>query len=568
MNRASHNKHSGISIVVSIILLASVFSLTATQLIGWTPDANAKRNKNGGSPSTPPPTLSKYSLTITATGGGSVTKSPDSSSYPQGTLVQVVATPLNGNVLDHWVLDGSNTGSANPITITMNAKHSLQAVFLSVPPLIQPPTTYTLGVVAANGGSVSLSPNEANYLVGTVVQAKGNPDTGSTLDHWILDGSDAGKNNPVMVTMDASHTIQAVFLSAPPQPFQPTYTVSTEGSSYVVRNSAGALVASGSDFGAVFNSLDSKLVSGNVVKIQPGTYLASTGARLSKSSVEIVGDVSNPSATIIRAASTSTPNNYLFQMGGSHNTISGLTFDANRNTVISPQFYLLGSYNTVRNDRFINALQYNLETSNADHFKIMDNYCTYSQYGIATMGFYSWSSYGLISGNTITDCLSAAIKIRCTLNTIVENNYIDTAYVQYKERYSYPSSEGMSGLYLALGDGPSQNVTFRGNTVVDTKRDKVTRGVFMENENTGYWLGLTSVRTKQIYFTGNSFAGLYYGIILNSDGINALSNIISGSRAYGIWVESGADGCILVGNIISGSGVADIRDNSNGALYN
>jgi len=292
-----------------------------------------------------------------------------------------------------------------------------------------------------------------------------------------------------------------------------TYTISVEGSNYVARNTAGTLITSSTDFGTVFNAINAKLVSGNTVSIKAGTYLVSTGAKLTKTNIAITGDPTNPSSTTVRAASKSTPTNYLFQMGGSYNTIQGITFDANKNTVISPQFYLLGSYNTVKNNRFINALQYNLETSNADHFQILDNYATNSQYGIATMGFNSWSTNGLISGNTITDCQSAGIKIRNALDVVVENNYIDTAYVQYIERYSYHSNEGMTGLYLSVSDGPSVNITFQNNRVIDSKENKITRGVFMENQNTAYWLSLTSVRMSNIKFLNNYFSGLYYSII-------------------------------------------------------
>jgi hypothetical protein len=53
--------------------------------------------------------------------------------YLPGTVVQVTATPAPGYSLLYWLLDGSNVGNANPITVTMNAPHQLVAVFSQGP---------------------------------------------------------------------------------------------------------------------------------------------------------------------------------------------------------------------------------------------------------------------------------------------------------------------------------------------------------------------------------------------------------------------------------------------------
>jgi hypothetical protein len=74
-----------------------------------------------------------YTLTITSTAGGTTNPLPGPHQYAQGTVVQVTATPDATHIFDHWELDGSNVGSANPISVTMNSDHTLNAVFTLLP---------------------------------------------------------------------------------------------------------------------------------------------------------------------------------------------------------------------------------------------------------------------------------------------------------------------------------------------------------------------------------------------------------------------------------------------------
>ncbi len=70
-----------------------------------------------------------FTLTVAAspTSGGDVTKSPNSSSYAPGTSVQVTATPKSGWKFDGW--SGDATGTASPLTVTMNADKTVTALF-------------------------------------------------------------------------------------------------------------------------------------------------------------------------------------------------------------------------------------------------------------------------------------------------------------------------------------------------------------------------------------------------------------------------------------------------------
>jgi parallel beta-helix repeat protein len=73
-----------------------------------------------------PPT---YTLTITATPGGTTIPPPDTYTYFHGHNVHVQATPYSGWYLDHWELDGVNVGSVNPIIVKMDGNHTLLAIF-------------------------------------------------------------------------------------------------------------------------------------------------------------------------------------------------------------------------------------------------------------------------------------------------------------------------------------------------------------------------------------------------------------------------------------------------------
>ncbi|HDQ06395.1 MAG TPA: hypothetical protein ENN36_06720 [Candidatus Bathyarchaeota archaeon] len=78
----------------------------------------------GGSP--PPP---QYRLSISAGAGGTTNPQPGDHWYPAGTPVQVTANPYGGYNFDRWLLDG-NPYYQNPITVTMNNHHTLQAIFI------------------------------------------------------------------------------------------------------------------------------------------------------------------------------------------------------------------------------------------------------------------------------------------------------------------------------------------------------------------------------------------------------------------------------------------------------
>jgi len=80
-----------------------------------------------------PPTPT-FTLTITATIGGTTDPSPGTYTYPENELVSVQAIPDAGYTFDHWELNDTNIGATNPVNINMDANYHLHAVFTALPP--------------------------------------------------------------------------------------------------------------------------------------------------------------------------------------------------------------------------------------------------------------------------------------------------------------------------------------------------------------------------------------------------------------------------------------------------
>jgi len=74
-----------------------------------------------------------YSLTLTASSGGTTEPSSGTYNLLSGTQVSVKAVPDANYVFDHWELDGTYNTS-NPVSFTMNQSYTLHAVFVYSPP--------------------------------------------------------------------------------------------------------------------------------------------------------------------------------------------------------------------------------------------------------------------------------------------------------------------------------------------------------------------------------------------------------------------------------------------------
>ncbi|MFC2085313.1 right-handed parallel beta-helix repeat-containing protein, partial [Bacteroidota bacterium] len=146
-------------------------------------------------------TSQNYALNVSIVGGGTVTKNPNLTSYPPGTVVELTAVPDPGWTFSGW--SGDTTTTANPIDVTMNTSKNITATFVQGPP------GYTLNVTVVGSGTVTKSPDLGSYTAGSVVTLTAIPDPGWTFAGWSVDTTTTA--NPIDMTMYTNKNVTATF---------------------------------------------------------------------------------------------------------------------------------------------------------------------------------------------------------------------------------------------------------------------------------------------------------------------------------------------------------------------
>lgn len=167
----------------------------------------------------PPPTGNQRTLSISATGMGSVVLDPPGGVYNDGTFVTLTANPDSGWSFDSW--SGDVTGSTNPTGITMDANKSVTAAFFE--PSAIPPTAQ------ANG------PYAGTVNVAVSFSSAGSDDPDGVIETYLWDfgdGQTSAEANP-------SHTYTAA------GNYTVTLTV-TDNSGLTDSDTASADIAAGS----------------------------------------------------------------------------------------------------------------------------------------------------------------------------------------------------------------------------------------------------------------------------------------------------------------------------------
>ena len=139
--------------------------------------------------------INTYSLAVNGV-NGTVAKNPNLTVFDYGSVVQLTPTPSVGYTFSSWTGDAS--GSANPLSVTMNANKSITGNFTL--------NAYSLNVTSTNG-SVVKNPSQATYNHGTSVQLTATPNTGYTFTSW--SGDATGSTNPLTVSMTSNKNITA-----------------------------------------------------------------------------------------------------------------------------------------------------------------------------------------------------------------------------------------------------------------------------------------------------------------------------------------------------------------------
>jgi uncharacterized repeat protein (TIGR02543 family) len=147
-----------------------------------------------------------YPLSVSTSGGGSVTVSPPayggSNLYVSNTVVTLTATPSDGWAFVGWT--GDSIATTNVTTLLMNQPRAVQAVFWPM---------YPLSMTTSGNGSISVSPPAGSgsnlYGSNTVVRLTATPSNGWVFVRW--SGAITNTNAVTTVTMDQPSAVQALF---------------------------------------------------------------------------------------------------------------------------------------------------------------------------------------------------------------------------------------------------------------------------------------------------------------------------------------------------------------------
>lgn len=143
-----------------------------------------------------------YNLSTTVTGQGSV--NPDQGTYPEGATVSLTPRASSGWRFSHW--SGDATGSAAPLTVTMDSDKNIEAVFVK---------SLTLTVEKEGNGTVT--PEGGSFDENEEVTLNAVASTGWRFDRW--SGDITSTNDTEKITMNTDKTVRAHFIE--------THTVNT-----------------------------------------------------------------------------------------------------------------------------------------------------------------------------------------------------------------------------------------------------------------------------------------------------------------------------------------------------
>jgi hypothetical protein len=173
-----------------------------------------------------------YTLTVnTPDGNGTVAVSPESGPYLENTPVTLTATPNSGYELASWSGTDDDTSIELTNTVTMNSNKVVNVYFTEI--------TYSLTVTSTGEGTLSVEPNQDEYVINSVVSIQATASEGWLFDHW--EGDVAYPNSAsTTVTMDSDKAVNAVFTQ-----ITYTLTMAVDGNGSVTPSTGDHSYASG-----------------------------------------------------------------------------------------------------------------------------------------------------------------------------------------------------------------------------------------------------------------------------------------------------------------------------------
>jgi len=208
-----------------------------------------------------------YTLTVSAQGSGTVTKNPTYSTYPLHANVTVTAIPSSGWYFSSW--SGDQTGTANPLNVTMRSDLVITGNFL-------PFSTNTLTLTTNGQGTISLNPAGGTYQSNTVVTVTATPAVGWIFVGW--SGSTNTSANPLLLPMNGNQSLTGTFVQRPAFDIQPQGVTNVAGSTVAFSAHAVSTAPLGYQWyfsgGSLGISTNTVLTLTNVSLTQAGTYWA------------------------------------------------------------------------------------------------------------------------------------------------------------------------------------------------------------------------------------------------------------------------------------------------------
>ena len=156
------------------------------------------------------PPAEQFTLTTQVNGNGTITRSPEQSTYDSGSFVQLTANPASGWEFTGWT--GDIESNTNPVSLTMDNNKTVTANFIE-----SPAVTYTLSMTIIGNGTVTKSPDELSYETGTSVNLTAVPETGWYFYGW--NGGLYGSANTSTITINANTTVWATFVEESSGPY-------------------------------------------------------------------------------------------------------------------------------------------------------------------------------------------------------------------------------------------------------------------------------------------------------------------------------------------------------------
>jgi uncharacterized repeat protein (TIGR02543 family) len=205
-----------------------------------------------------------FTLNINVSGSGTVSRNPTNSSYPEGSVVILTATPAANWTFAGW--SGDASGSANPLNVTMNSNKTITATFT-------PLSVYALTLATNGAGTISVNPPTNSFPSNSMVQLQATPASGWFFANW--SGDAGGSTNPLTILMNSNKVVAANFVQPPQITAQPQNAIVLPGetASFSVGAAGGAPLTYYWRFNGapLLQSPQSTLTLTNVQTAQAGT---------------------------------------------------------------------------------------------------------------------------------------------------------------------------------------------------------------------------------------------------------------------------------------------------------